>query len=129
MRDRADLGLVIRMTVHELQRARTWRGSAGILVITLGTGVGVAALTDGRLFRGADSGHPEAGHIPAGGPTAPCYCGLPNCWEQLASRTALDHLTGNDTEALTAKAPDGDVAAARVFDTQVNASGTELSAS
>lgn len=68
-------------------------GSAGLLVITLGTGVGIAALTSGHLFRGADGSHPEAGHIPVGGPPAPCYCGLPNCWEQLASRTALDHLT------------------------------------
>lgn len=93
------------------------RGSAGLLVITLGTGVGVAALIGGRPFRGADSGHPEAGHIPVGGPRAPCYCGLPSCWEQLASRTALDHLTGNDTETLAAKARGGDIAAAQMFDT------------
>jgi glucokinase len=81
------------------------RGSTGLLVVTLGTGVGVAVLASGRPFRGADGGHPEAGHIPAGGPPAPCYCGLPNCWEQLASRTALDRLTGRETDALAAKAP------------------------
>jgi glucokinase len=102
------------------------RGSAGLLVITLGTGVGVAALTGGRPFRGGDGGHPEAGHIPVGGPPAPCYCGLPSCWEQLASRTALDHLTGNDTEALAAKARDGEVAAAQMFDTYGERVGTGL---
>jgi glucokinase len=102
------------------------RGSAGLLVVTLGTGVGVAALTGGRPFRSADGGHPEAGHIPVGGPPAPCYCGLPNCWEQLASRTALDHLTGNATEALAAKARGGDVAAAQVFGTYGERVGTGL---
>jgi glucokinase len=102
------------------------RDSAGLLVVTLGTGVGVAALTGGRPFRGADGGHPEAGHIPVGGPRAPCYCGLPSCWEQLASRAALDHLTGNDTEALAAKARGGDVAAAQMFDTYGERVGTGL---
>jgi glucokinase len=102
------------------------RGSEGLLVVTLGTGVGVAALTAGRPFRGGDGGHPEAGHIPVGGPRAPCYCGLPSCWEQLASRTALDHLTGNDTEALAAKARGGDVAAAQMFDTYGDRVGTGL---
>jgi glucokinase len=47
------------------------RGSTGLLVITLGTGVGVAALASGRPFRGADGAHPEAGHIPTGGPPLP----------------------------------------------------------
>jgi glucokinase len=92
------------------------RGSAGLLVITLGTGVGVAALAGGRPFRGGDGGHPEAGHIPVGGPPAPCYCGLPSCWEQRASRTALDQLAGQATEALAGQARGGDVTAARVFD-------------
>jgi len=102
------------------------RGSAGLLVITLGTGVGAAALTGGRPFRGADGGHPEAGHIPITGPPSPCYCGLPTCWEQLASRTALDQLTGKDTEALARKARARDVAAAGVFDTYGERVGTGL---
>jgi glucokinase len=102
------------------------RGSAGLLVVTLGTGVGVAALAGGRPFRGADGGHPEAGHIPVGGAPSPCYCGLPSCWEQLASRTALDRLTGNETDALAVKARSGDVAAARVFGTYGERVGTGL---
>ena len=53
------------------------RDSSGLLVVTLGTGVGVAALIRGRPVRGADGGHPEAGHIAVSGPPAPCYCGLP----------------------------------------------------
>jgi len=102
------------------------RGSTGLLVVTLGTGVGVAVLASGRPFRGADGGHPEAGHIPAGGPPAPCYCGLLDCWEQLASRTALDRLTGRETDVLAAKARGGDLTAAQVFDTYGERVGTGL---
>lgn len=100
------------------------RGSTGLLVITLGTGIGVAALAGGRPFRGADGAHPEAGHIPVCGPPAACYCGLPVCWEQLASRTALDQLAevaggaggaGHRADTLAGRARGGDVTAARVF--------------
>jgi glucokinase len=93
------------------------RGSTGLLVITLGTGVGVAALIGGRPVRGADGCHPEAGHIAVSGPPAPCYCGLPTCWEQLASRTALHQLAAGETDELAEKARGGDAAAAQVFDT------------
>ena len=92
------------------------RDSTGLLVITLGTGVGVAALTRGRPVRGADGCHPEAGHIAVSGPSAPCYCGLPTCWEQLASRTALDQLAAGEIDELAGKARAGDTAAAQVFD-------------
>jgi hypothetical protein len=36
----------------------------------------------------------RGGPHPVCGPPAPGYCGLPSCWEQLASRTALDRLAG-----------------------------------
>jgi glucokinase len=94
------------------------RGSTGLLVITLGTGVGVAALISGRPFRASDGAHPEAGHVPVPGPPAPCYCGLPACWEQLASRSALDQLAdraGLGADTLARQARGGDAAAARVF--------------
>jgi len=93
------------------------RDSTGLLVITLGTGVGVAALIRGRPVRGADGCHPEAGHIAVSGPLAPCYCGLPTCWEQLASRTALHQLAAGQIDELAAKARGGDTAASEVFDT------------
>jgi len=93
------------------------RGSTGLLVITLGTGVGVAALTRGRPVRGADGSHPEAEHIAISGPAAPCYCGLPTCWEQLASRTALSQLAAGQIHELADKARGGDAAASQVFGT------------
>jgi glucokinase len=65
-------------------------GFRSLLMITLGTGVGVSMLNGGRPVRGADGAHPEAGHLSVCGQNAGCYCGRSTCWEQLASRTALE---------------------------------------
>ena len=92
-------------------------GSGALLMVTLGTGVGVTMLTLGRPYRAADGSHPELGHIGVNGPAAQCYCGLPVCWEQLASRTALDTLTGARHEPLAAEARAGSAAARAVFET------------
>jgi glucokinase len=60
-----------------------------MLMVTLGTGIGVAFLLDGAPFRGPGDLHPEAGHIPIVTSTVRCYCGAYGCWEQMASRAAL----------------------------------------
>lgn len=59
------------------------------LMVTLGTGIGVALLENGKPFRTINGQHPEAGHIPVSGNAAVCYCGLRGCWEMLASRSWL----------------------------------------
>ncbi|MDB5846269.1 MAG: hypothetical protein JWP29_21 [Rhodoferax sp.] len=66
------------------------RGRAGVLMVTLGTGVGVCMSHHGVPVRGADGSHPESGHLRVDAPAAAaCYCGKKRCWEQVASRTAL----------------------------------------
>lgn len=107
-----------------------WRIGAGrdaddLLHVTLGTGIGVALLHGGAPVRGADGTHPEAGHISVQTATPPCYCGRAKCWEQGASRQALQHsaaamlgLRPDDRiaiETLTALADAGDRAARAVF--------------
>ena len=96
------------------------QGRAGLLMVTLGTGVGVAVIRRGTPFRGADGVHPEGGHVSVPGPPAPCYCGRATCLEQTASRTALQAAakaaTGDDSVAELARAAEsGDPAARRVF--------------
>jgi len=86
----------------------------------------VALLCHGHAARTADGSHPEAGHLAVNGPSAPCYCGLPTCWEQLASRTALDRLTDNRSTELAIKARTGDPDAAAVFDVYGRRVGTGL---
>jgi glucokinase len=102
--------------------------SPALLAITLGTGIGVALLRDSAPFRGSDGAHPEAGHIPVPGPPAPCYCGLATCWEQLASRTALDTATGHATDQIAAAATAGDQHARQVFDGYAGHVGSGLAA-
>ncbi|CAL9674991.1 ROK family protein [Streptomyces sp. enrichment culture] len=63
-----------------------------MLMITLGTGIGVAMLVDGRPVRGLNGAHPEGGHLPVTAEPDACYCGLTGCWEQAASRTALQRM-------------------------------------
>ncbi|NMO04410.1 ROK family protein [Gordonia sp. TBRC 11910] len=99
------------------QRFGAGAGSRAMLMVTLGTGVGVTMLVDGAPFRAADGAHPELGHIAVDGPAAPCYCGLPTCWEQLASRTSLDGSTGGRRDDAAAAARSGDSAALRLFET------------
>ncbi|EBS7633956.1 ROK family protein [Salmonella enterica] len=65
------------------------KNSKRLLMVTLGTGIGVALLNEGKPFRASNGQHPEAGHIPVSGNPAACYCGLKGCWETLASRTWL----------------------------------------
>lgn len=54
-----------------------------LLAMTLGTGVGVGVLVNGRLVRQRGELHPEASHIPLNysDPTAPCGCGNFGCIE------------------------------------------------
>lgn len=75
------------------------QGSGRMLMVTLGTGIGVAMLEGGTPFRNIDGSHPEAGHIPVSDDPVVCYCGLQGCWEMLASRGWLQ-------QALTAAISD-----------------------
>ncbi|MFH8133262.1 ROK family protein [Pantoea osteomyelitidis] len=72
--------------------------SQRMLMVTLGTGIGVALLNQGQPWRTIDGRHPEAGHIPVGGDDR-CYCGATGCWEMAASRGWLQ-------QALRALLPD-----------------------
>lgn len=92
------------------------RGSNALLVLTLGTGLGVALLSGGQPFRTARGLHPEGGHLSVPGPDAPCYCGLATCWEQLASRSALDRMTTLTIDAEAAAARAGQQQSRRVFE-------------
>jgi glucokinase len=60
-----------------------------VVMLTFGTGVGGAALVEGRILRGVRGQHPEIGHIPASSEGPTCYCGIRGCLESLASGTAI----------------------------------------
>jgi glucokinase len=65
------------------------RSANPLVMVTLGTGIGVAVLVNGQIYRGARGEHPELGHIPVLNNGPDCYCGRSGCWESLASGTAI----------------------------------------
>jgi glucokinase len=93
------------------------RGARAVLTVTLGTGIGVAMLADGRPLRTPSGTHPEAGHLSMRGEAA-CYCGRTSCWEQHASRAALQRRAralGLDLGTARALALDGEPSTAALF--------------
>lgn len=100
------------------------RAAERLLLVTLGTGIGVSLLEEGRPFRLIDGQHPDAGHIPITGDELTCYCGFTGCWEQSASRLALERAlepfrneesTTELVEAAAAQARKGDGKATEIF--------------
>lgn len=63
------------------------QGCQNMMTITLGTGLGVGSICNGRLERSGRGLHPEGGHIVigAGDETAPCGCGNYGCAEAYLS--------------------------------------------
>jgi glucokinase len=78
--------VVAALAEHRLGAGRE---SRRMVMVTLGTGIGVSLLLDGLPFRTVAGDHPEAGHLPITAGTVRCYCGIAGCWEQNASRAAL----------------------------------------
>ena len=84
-------------------RAELIRGAARnveqALLVTLGTGIGGAVISDGTVVRGAEGMAGEPGHmlVDPNGPV--CACGMRGCWESYASGTGLVYLA---TQAVSA---------------------------
>jgi glucokinase len=69
--------------------AEYWKGKAGgdCVILTLGTGLGVGVLLEGKLLRGSRGLHPEMGHqvLRPNDADALCGCGNLGCAEALLS--------------------------------------------
>lgn len=120
------------------------RGHADLIVLTLGTGVGGAIISESRLVRGGNGMGAELGHLRLVPDGLPCGCGQRGCWEQYVSGSALGRtarvVAGENPRAAAAvvAAADGDpsaigarhvVAAARAGDPVAQALLDELGSS
>ena len=67
----------------------TGRPKTRFLYVTVGTGIGVSVILDGKVYRGVDGFISEIGHhiIDPSGPL--CSCGVRGCWESLAAGPAM----------------------------------------
>jgi N-acetylglucosamine repressor len=90
---RLDLPVVIENDVNTLALAEQWFGAgvgvADFLVVTLGRGVGLGMVLDGRLYRGGRGGGGEFGHVTVDPQGPRCQCGKRGCLEALVSDPAL----------------------------------------
>jgi glucokinase len=64
-------------------------GESQLVVITVGTGIGGAIISEGHLIRGRFGIAAEIGHIAMVPDGRRCGCGNQGCWEQYASGRAL----------------------------------------
>lgn len=68
------------------------QGSASMLMLTFGTGIGGSVILDGKILRGANGEHPEIGHVFIGMDEGSCYCGIKGCFESIASGSGIENL-------------------------------------
>jgi predicted NBD/HSP70 family sugar kinase len=82
---------------------------ARMLYLTLSTGMGGGFVVDGRIYRGAQGGHPEVGHQSinfrcARPERVACECGAPDCLEALVSGNAIRRIYDLPAENLPPEA-------------------------
>lgn len=96
------------------------RGTANLVFLTVGTGVGGGLITDGRLLRGACCAGGEVGHIAVEPEGRLCACGLRGCLEAYASGPSLVRLAVENGFVGEASGP-AVIAAARAGDAAARA--------
>lgn len=129
--------VVVENDVNAAALGETWagaaRGSAHVLLVAVGTGLGGGLVRGGRVEHGARGGAGEVAHLPA--PDAdrlPCGCGRTGHLEGVASGTGLARAyrlrTGADVTGaeVAARSAAGDAAAAAVLATAGRALGRAL---
>jgi glucokinase len=99
-------------------RRGAMRDKSRVVFVTVGTGIGVSVILEGRIYRGVENCHPESGHhvIEALGPE--CNCGARGCWEALASGPAMEAEFGEGVSAreICRRAQQGDEKARRAVE-------------
>lgn len=65
-----------------------------VLMLTFGTGIGVAICHHGELYRAGGIYHPEMGHMIVDSEGPECYCNHTGCFESLWSGAAINRRAG-----------------------------------
>jgi predicted NBD/HSP70 family sugar kinase len=107
---RTGLPTIVENDVNALAVSEHWfgvgKGVANLLVVSLGRGVGLGLILDGRLYRGAYGGAGEFGHVKIGNDDTPCACGATGCLEAVVADPALEvsfrELSGKSISTLEA---------------------------
>jgi glucokinase len=83
-------------------RSGAAKGAENMFAITLGTGVGMGIVFNGKMYRGSHFYAGEGGHIAISHHRErKCTCGRWDCWEAFASGTGLQKTAEINVEAAT----------------------------
>ncbi|WP_040164128.1 ROK family glucokinase [Microbacterium gorillae] len=74
-------------------------GTRNMIMLTIGTGIGGAVITEGALYRGGHGSAGELGHMRFQRDGLQCGCGQHGCIEQYASGRALQRIAGELADA------------------------------
>lgn len=81
--------VVMDNDANMIARGELWKGAGKnwkhFLMITLGTGIGGALVTNGEMFTGTRGFAGEMGHMNVEPDGLPCGCGSKGCWETIVS--------------------------------------------
>lgn len=123
-------GVVVLNDGHAALLGEAWcgaaRGRRHAVMITLGTGIGGAVLSDGRLLRGASGRAGHLGHMSLDPNGARSIAGMPGALEVQAGDCTVALRSGGrfeTTAALVAAGRAGDADAARVWEKSLRALG------
>jgi predicted NBD/HSP70 family sugar kinase len=93
LEERLGLPVVVDNDVNALVAAEQWFGSgrdaADFIAVSLGRGVGLGLVLDGRLYRGSHGGAGEFGHVKVEVDGPVCPCGGRGCLEAMVSEPAM----------------------------------------
>lgn len=96
------LPVYIENDVNTLTIAEQWFGAAHnidhFLVVTVGRGIGLGIVANGRFYRGASGGAGEFGHLTLDENGPLCDCGKRGCLEAIASDPAVVRAVAQATE-------------------------------
>lgn len=111
---------------HAALLGEAWQGAARGLqeavLVTLGTGVGGAILSGGRLLRGHLGRAGHLGHLCLDPDGTPGICGMPGSLEDYIGEQTVETRSGgrfSSTEELVAAAAEGDLEARRTWERSV----------
>ncbi len=94
--ERTGLPTIVENDVNALAVSEHWfgigKGVANLLVISMGRGIGLGLILDGRLYHGARGGAGEFGHVKVVNDDIPCACGGSGCLEAMIGGPALESI-------------------------------------
>ncbi len=126
LEDRLDYPVILGNDVNTLTLVEKLYGPGqhvnDLLVVTLGRGVGLGMVLNGKMYRGARGSGGEFGHTTVDPQGVICQCGKRGCLETyvadpwLLRRAAMNGLTAATIEDLLAYARAGDAVALHVYE-------------